>query len=56
MPEWLLTDRALKLGKYAGRVIADVITAKGNVATILITEGHARKYDGGKRKGWCPAQ
>ena len=50
--EWVvLTD--IRNGKYAGRVLADVITPSGNVADILIAEGHGRPYDGGKREGWC---
>lgn len=41
-------------GKYAGRVVADVITAAGdNAGQVLINEGLARPYDGGKRQGWC---
>jgi len=40
-------------GKYAGRVIADAISSRGTVAKILIQEGFARPYDGGKRAGWC---
>ena len=43
----------IRLGKYAGRVLADVITPSGNVADILIAEGHGRPYAGGKREGWC---
>ncbi len=43
----------VKLGKWAGRVVADV-QAKGlSVGDVLITAGHARKYTGRKRKGWC---
>lgn len=41
--------------KYAGRVDATVTTASGHdVAEVLISEGHARRYAGGKRQGWCP--
>lgn len=39
--------------KY-GRTLARVEDARGrNVAAFLIEEGLARKYDGGKREGWC---
>lgn len=40
-------------GKYAGRVLAKVITDNGNIAKDLINAGLARKYNGGKRKPWC---
>lgn len=43
----------ITLGKYAGRVIADAITAQGKLGAILISEGLARPYNGGKRAGWC---
>ena len=44
----------IKPDKYAGRVDATVINAHGiDLATMLITEGHARPYTGGKRPGWC---
>jgi len=43
-----------KKGKYAGRIIANVILANGqNLAIVMIREGHARPYLGGKREGWC---
>ncbi|NQU58540.1 MAG: thermonuclease family protein [Rhodospirillales bacterium] len=43
----------IRLGKYAGRVLADAISDAGSVGEILISEGLARPYDGGKRAGWC---
>jgi micrococcal nuclease len=43
----------IALGKYAGRVVANVISDTGTVGAILIAEGLARSYDGGKRAGWC---
>ena len=58
----------VKLGKFAGRVLADVEFYDGTVtltddgivevvrrdlAELLIAEGHARPYDGGARQGWC---
>ncbi len=45
------------LGKYAGRIIADVALADGrSLAALLITEGLGREYDGGRRKGWCDGE
>jgi endonuclease YncB( thermonuclease family) len=42
------------LGKYAGRVVADVSLSNGaDLASMLISEGLGRPYDGGKRAGWC---
>ncbi len=46
--------RDVELGKYAGRVIADVFTEDGRrLADVLIEAGLARVYDGGEREGWC---
>nr|WP_249790733.1 thermonuclease family protein [Bradyrhizobium sp. SRL28] len=40
--------------KYSGRVVADVETRRtGNVSTAMVTVGHARRYGGGHRNGWC---
>ena len=45
---------ARELGKYAGRVVADVTLEDGrSLADILITADLARPYDGGTREGWC---
>ena len=54
----------IKLGKFAGRVLANVQIQDGSItddrqlisqdlAELLIDRGHARPYDGGKRAGWC---
>jgi micrococcal nuclease len=41
-------------GKYHGRVIADVATAKvGDFAAAQLAAGLARTYEGGRREGWC---
>ena len=41
--------------KYAGRVVARVLTADGTeVAQTLLSEKLARAYDGGRRAPWCP--
>ena len=40
--------------KYSGRVVAEVATGRtGNVSTAMIAAGHARRYGGGHRNGWC---
>lgn len=43
-----------RLDKY-GRTLATLYIAGADVAGILIKEGLARPYAGGKREGWCPA-
>ena len=40
-------------GKWGGRVIADVLIDGRSLATALIEAGLARRYDGGRRAGWC---
>ncbi|WP_225889771.1 thermonuclease family protein [Indioceanicola profundi] len=46
--------RDISHDKYGGRVRARVLLPDGtDLAAALIAEGHARKYDGGKRKPWC---
>jgi endonuclease YncB( thermonuclease family) len=40
--------------KYHGRIVADVATRyTGNVSAALVSAGHARSYNGGRRAGWC---
>lgn len=40
--------------KYGGRVVGDVILQSGqNLGEILIKEGLAVPYNGGKKKNWC---
>ena len=40
-------------GKYAGRVVADVVLSDGrNLATVLIEAGYP-PYEGGRRREWC---
>ena len=40
--------------KYAGRIDADVSTVRTpNVSAALIAGGYVRRYDGGRRGGWC---
>ena len=44
----------IKLGKFAGRVLASVQLETGeDLGELLIEKGHARTYDGGAREGWC---
>jgi endonuclease YncB( thermonuclease family) len=35
------------------RLDAEVWADGENMSTVLLAEGLARPYDGGKRKGWC---
>ncbi len=47
----------VKHGKYAGRVVAEVILDGGeNLADKIISQGLGREYHGGKREGWCPTE
>ena len=40
--------------KYAGRVVADVATNRTtNISMAMLSMGHARRYGGGHRSGWC---
>ena len=55
-----VTLHNIKLGKFAGRVLANVELqlrdsrrTTDDLAEILIDHGHARRYDGGARSGWC---
>jgi len=43
----------IELGKYAGRVIANVLVGDQDLGEFLINSGLARPYDVGKRKPWC---
>jgi endonuclease YncB( thermonuclease family) len=45
---------AVEPDKYGGRVVADVAAADGQpLAEALVGAGLARRYDGGRRDGWC---
>jgi len=39
--------------KYGGRIDADVAIDGRSLADMLVGAGLARRYDGGKRGGWC---
>jgi len=45
---------SVRLGKYAGRVIAEVWVNGRKLSDLLITENLGRPYLGGRRRGWCP--
>ena len=43
----------LRKGKYAGRVIARIVTTDGRDAgNALLAQSHGRRYDG-RRESWC---
>ena len=44
----------IQLGKFAGRVLARVMTAGGvDLGQALVEAGLAREYRGGRRLSWC---
>lgn len=44
----------IKDDKYLGRIDANVILSDGrDVGHVLVGDGLARRYDGGKRAPWC---
>ena len=52
---WL---RKVRLGKYAGRVLARVEFqqadgSRADLSTVLLKAGWARPYDGGRKADWC---
>ena len=54
----LLTGAAVEIrdpfhGRYAGRVVADVLANGREVGPILVRAGMALPYDGGTRADWC---
>ena len=48
-----VTLQGLKWDKYGGRVDADVWLGNKKLADLMIQNGYARPYMGGKRAGWC---
>ena len=51
-----VTLRDVRYDKFGGRVLARVERDTGeDMATLLITAGLGRPYDGGKRAPWCGA-
>ena len=46
--------RAIRYGKFAGRILARVETASGeDLSEALISAGLGRAYAGQKRQEWC---
>jgi endonuclease YncB( thermonuclease family) len=39
--------------KYGGRVLGDIIVDGNSLSANLLSNGYAREYDGGTKKGWC---
>lgn len=49
--------RDIQYGKYAGRVVARVLTPEGrDFSQVLIKAGLGRPYDGRHRQSWCTAR
>ena len=50
----LVTLKNVGFGKFAGRVLADVILSNGkDLAELLLENNLARLYQGDKRQSWC---
>jgi len=49
--EWSV-HRTGRTDRY-GRTLARLEAGGRDVASVLISEGHARPYNGGSRQGWC---
>jgi endonuclease YncB( thermonuclease family) len=46
--------RSIGPDKYAGRIVAEASTRRtSDVSQAMIAAGHARRYAGGRRAGWC---
>jgi len=43
----------VKLGKYAGRVVGNLVRDGASLSQALIESGHGRPYSGGKKGTWC---
>jgi len=43
----------MKWDKFGGRVIGDVVIDGKSLAVMLIENGYAREYHGGKKESWC---
>ncbi|OBS10780.1 thermonuclease family protein [Acidihalobacter prosperus] len=48
-----ITLDRVQLGKYAGRVVAEVKRGGDSLAADLIAAGLGHPYFGGRRAGWC---
>ena len=51
MSDFVVKTTLDKKGKF-GRIIGTPYVGDTNVCELLVTEGHARVYDGGKRESW----
>lgn len=50
----MVVVRSIRTDKYGGRVVARVYDRHGRDVSLLLQEqGRVRKYNGGKRGGWC---
>lgn len=57
-PGAIIKVQNIKLGKYAGRVVANILIQDTggrwvDLSEAMIAANYARPYFGGKRKGWC---
>ena len=43
----------VKWDKFGGRVLGDIIIDGASLTGLLIANGFARPYDGGKKESWC---
>jgi len=43
----------IQYGKYAGRVVARIRDAEGDLSDAIIAAGLGRAYSGGRRESWC---
>ncbi len=43
----------VKHGKYAGRVVVDVLVGGEKLSDMLIAEDLGRPYQVGRRENWC---
>ena len=51
MSDFVVKTTLDKKGKF-GRIIGTPYVGDTNVCELLVEEGHARVYDGGKREPW----
>jgi len=42
-----------KWDKFGGRVLGDVLIGDRYLSELLISNGFAKKYNGGKKESWC---
>src|SRR5271167_2208852 len=53
LAEGIVGISGVTLDKYGGRVVADAGTRSiANVSAELLAKGYARRYAGGRRRGW----